>query len=133
MNAMAFLLALLALGQNASGETDRLAQLDRACDLVQRAYPLLMLAAMAEGPMDCGDPNSGVVVDCDSNDTPEESARQARRLEIRQRQEKAFKTASEACDAWAADRKSPTLQQAAARAFNEAREVGTDLPPEVRD
>ena len=133
MSAIISLLALALAAQDALAPADRVARLDRACELVQRAYPLLMLAAMAEGPMDCGDPHGGVSVDCDANDTPEERARQARRLEIRQRQEAVFKEASEACDAWIADRDSAARQEAVARTFRAAREVGTDLPAEVRD
>ena len=132
MNLLASLLALAALGQGASTAADRLESLDRACGLVQQAYPMLMLAVMGEGPMNCGD-HTGEYVDCDADDTPEERERQARRLEIRQGQEAVFKRASEACDAWAADRRSPELQEKVARTFREARQVGTDLPPEVMD
>ncbi|HEY0013716.1 MAG TPA: hypothetical protein VGB79_12795 [Allosphingosinicella sp.] len=133
MNAIASLLALLALGQGAGAASGRIAQLERACEMVQRAYPMLMLAAMAEGRMDCGDPDSGVSVDCDADDTPEERTRQARRLQIRQQQEAAFKPASEACFAWDANRRSPALQDEVVRTFRAARQAGTDLPPEVRD
>jgi uncharacterized protein (DUF2126 family) len=133
MNAMAFAAALLLLAQGDSGEADRLAQLDRACSLVQRAYPMLMLAAMAEGGMNCGDPDSGEFIDCDADDTPEQRARQAQRLEIRQNQEAAFKQASDACDAWAQDRRSLDRQLAVTRTYLAARAVGTDLPPEVMD
>ncbi len=133
MSAVTSLLIAASLAQGASAESDRITRLNRACEIVQRAYPLLMLAVMAEGPMDCGDPDSDEFLDCDANDTPEQSARQAQRLEIRQRQEAVFKEASEACDAWAVDRSSPSLQEAVERTFRSAREIGTDLPPEVMD
>ena len=134
MNAMASAAALLLLAQGDPAEADRLAQLDRACSLVHRAYPLLMLAVMAEGVVNCsGDPDSGEFVDCDANDTPGQRVRQAQRLEIRQNQEAVFKQASEACDAWAEDRRSLDLQLAVARAYRAAQEVGTNLPSEVMD
>jgi len=133
MNALASAAALLLLAHGDSAEADRLAQLDRACSLVQQAYPMLMLAAMAEGGMNCGDPDSGEFIDCDADDTPEQRVRQAQRLELRQQQEAVFEQASEACDAWAEDRRSLDLQLAVARAYRAARDVGTDLPPEVMD
>lgn len=133
MKAIVSAAALLAGAQAASAATDPLAPLDQACSLVQRAYPMLMLASMAEGGMNCGDPDSGEFVDCDANDTPEQRVRQAKRLEIRQNQEAVFKTASEACDAWTDDRRSLNKQQAVIDAYRAARAVGTDLPPEVMD
>ena len=133
MKATAALLALLLLGESASAASGRIAQLERACAMVQRAYPMLMLAVMAEGPVDCRGHHDAEPVPCDANDTPEQRARQARRLEIRQRQEAAFKPASEACFAWEADRRSAALQAEVVRTFNAARQAGTDLPPEVRD
>ena len=132
MHAIVSAAALLLLAQGAA-EGDPLAPLDQACSRVQRAYPLLMLASMAEGTVDCGEPDSGEFVDCDADDTPEQRARQARRLEIRLNQEAAFKHASEACDAWSRDRQSLDLQQSVIRAYRAAREAGTDLPPEVMD
>ena len=133
MNPLASAAALLLLAQGDSGEADRLAQLDRACSRVQQVYPLLMLAAMAEGGMNCGDPDSGEFIDCDANDTPDQRERQAKRLEIRQTQEAAFKQASEACDAWADDRGSLDRQLAVTSTYLAAREVGTVLPAEVMD
>jgi hypothetical protein len=132
MKAIASTAALL-LAQPASAATEPLAPLDQACALVQRAYPMLMLAAMAEGPVNCGDPDSGEFIDCDAGDTPEQRARQGRRLEIRQHQEAVFKDASEACDAWGEDRRSLDRQQAVIDAWRAARAVGTDLPAEVID
>ena len=131
MNTAASLIALLALAAAAPADREALKRLDRGCELVQKAYPLLMLAAMAEGPVDCGTP--GEPVDCDANDSPEEAAKQAKRLEIRERQEKVFKTASEACDLYSANRKLESAQRAAAAGLALARQVGTDLPEELKE
>jgi hypothetical protein len=132
VNATASVLALLALAAAAPADREQLNQLDRGCALVQRAYPLLMLAAMAEGPMDCGT-HTGESVDCDAGDTPDEAARQARRLEIRTRQEAVFKRASEACDLYTANRRLESAQRAAAAGLELARSVGTDLPEELKE
>lgn len=126
------LLALLALAAAAPAGREDLKRLDRGCEVVQKAYPLLMLAVMGEGPMDCGTPD-GPPVDCDANDTPEEAAKQAKRLEIRKRQEAAFKLASEACNLYSANRKLESAQQAAASGLALARQVGTDLPDELEE
>jgi hypothetical protein len=125
-------LALFAVAAAAPADRATRQQLDRGCALVQEAYPLLMLAAMAEGPMDCG-AHTGEPVDCDAGDSPEEAAKQAKRLEIRQRQEAVFKVASEACDLYSANRKLESAQRAAAMAIAAARKVGTDLPAEVME
>jgi hypothetical protein len=130
MNSAAAILALLALAAPAKG--DSLKRLDRGCEAVQKAYPLLMLAVMAEGPMNCGT-HSGEYVDCDAGDSPEEAAKQARRLEIRKRQEAVFKQASDACDLYAANRKLESAQRAAAAGLALAREVGTALPEELEE
>ncbi|WP_324750732.1 hypothetical protein SH591_04665 [Sphingomonas sp. LY54] len=132
MNAAASLLALLALAAAAQADGDALKQLDRGCAEVRKAYPLLMLAAMAEGPMNCGS-HTGDFVDCDANDAPEEAAKQAKRLEIRKRQEAVFARASEACDLYTANRKLESAQRAAAAGLALVREVGTDLPEELND
>lgn len=133
MGFAASTIALLALAQGVAGEPERLATLDRACGLVQEIYPMLMLAAIMEAPTNCGDSHMGEFVDCDADDSPEQRARQAKRLEIRERQEAAFKAASLACEAWGADRGSPSLQQEVVRTFREARQAGTSLPKEVED
>lgn len=130
MNPAAAALALLALAAPEAGAS--LKELDRGCKAVQRAYPLLMLTVMGEGPMNCGT-HSGEYVDCDSGDSPEEAAKQAKRLEIRKRQEAVFKTASEACDLYAANRKLESAQRAAAAGLALARQVGTGLPKELEE
>jgi hypothetical protein len=132
MNTATSVFALLALAAAAPGDREALKQLDRGCDIVQQAYPALMLAVMAEGPMDCGT-HEGPPVDCDANDTPEEAAKQAKRLEIRKRQEKVFKLASEACDLYSAHRKLESAQEAAAAGLALARQVGTSLPEELME
>jgi hypothetical protein len=131
MNAAVSLLALLALAA-APAHGDALKQLDRGCAQVRKAYPLLMLAAMAEGPMNCGS-HTGDFVDCDANDTPEEAAKQAKRLEIRKRQEAVFARANEACDIYSANRKLESAQRAAAAGLALAHEVGTDLPEVLKE
>lgn len=107
------------------------ARLERECARVTHIYPLLMLAAMAEGPMDCGDPDSGVEVDCAANETPAERAAHARRYAIRQYQEAAYKTADEACGAWRANRDAVPLQDAAAHAIAAARATDNGRLPEA--
>lgn len=129
MNAAVSLLALLAL---AAAPADALKELDRGCAQVRKAYPVLMLAAMAEAPMNCGT-HTGDYVDCDANDTPEQAAKQAKRLEIRQRQEAVFARADEACDLYSANRKLESAQKAAAAGLALARAIGTDLPEELKE
>ena len=122
MNPLISLLAALATAQAAATvPAERIERLAGACSLVHQAHATLMLVVMAEGPVDCGNPDEGVVVDCAANETPEERAAHARRLAVREVQEAAFKRASDACDAWDADRASVPLYNAAVRAFNEAR------------
>lgn len=130
MNSAAAVLAMLALAAPSKG--DSLKRLDRGCEAVQKAYPLLMLTVMGEGPMNCGT-HSGDYVDCDAGDSPEEAAKQAKRLEIRKRQEAVFKVASDACDLYTANRKLESAQRAAAAGLALARQVGTDLPEEIEE
>ena len=132
MNAAASVAALLALAAAAPRDRQALKQLDRGCETIRKAYPLLMLAVMAEGPMNCGT-HTGEYVDCDADDTPEEAAKQAKRLEIRKRQEAVFQRASEACDLYSANRKLESAQRAAAAGLALAREVGTSLPEELEE
>lgn len=132
MNAAASVLALLALAAAAPGDREALKRLDRGCETVRKAYPLLILTVMGEGPMDCGT-HTGEYVDCDANDTPEEAAKQAKRLEIRKRQEAAFKVASEACDLYSANRKLESAQRAATAGLALARQAGTTLPKELEE
>ena len=92
------------------------------CARVTEVYPLLMLAAMAEWPMDCGLSDDGSdPVDCAAGETPEQKAAHARRFEIRTWQEAGYKAADDACTAWRADKGSQALREAAAAAVAEAR------------
>jgi|GEM_PF-5672209 len=108
------------------------ARLERECARVTEVYPILMLAAMAEGPLDCGDHYSSVEVDCAANETPAERAAHARRYAIRQYQEAAYKTADEACVAWRASRDAVPLQEAASRAIAAARATDNGRLPEAQ-
>ncbi len=132
MNAAASLLALLALAAAAPPGGDRLKQLDRGCEVVREAYPMLMLAAMAEGPMDCGT-HTGESVDCYAGETPDEAARRAKRLEVRTRQEAAFKHANDACALYTANRRLESAQEAAAAGLELARRIGTNHPEEIKE
>lgn len=132
MTATASLLALLALAAAAPGDRNARKQLDLGCAQVQQAYPALMLVVMAEGPTNCGT-HTGEYVDCDADDTPEEAAKQARRLEIRKRQEAVFERASVACDLYTANRKLESAQRAATIGLALAREIGTDVPEELQE
>jgi hypothetical protein len=132
MNAALTLTVSLSFAASMAGNQADLQSLTRGCALVQKAYPLLMLAVMAEGPMSCGT-HTGDDVDCDANDTPAQAAKQAERLEIRKRQEAVFQRASQACDLYASHPKLTSAQQAAAAGLALAKEVGTDLPKELQD
>jgi hypothetical protein len=127
-------LALAAVSWSAAAAgSEASARLERECARVTEVYPLLMLAAMAEGPLDCGDPDSGVEVDCAAGETPEQRAAHAHRHAVRQYQEAAYKIADEACDAWRANRAAVPLQEAAARAIAGARATDNGrLPPQPR-
>ena len=132
MNAATSMLAMLALAAADPGSREALKRLDRNCQVVQEAYPMLMLAVMAEGGMNCAT-HTGDYVDCDANDTPEQAAKQAKRLEIRQRQEAVFAKASEACDLYKANRKLESAQHAASLGVALAAKVGTLIPDELKD
>ena len=125
-------LALLSLAMATSGTDSEVDPrlLKRGCAQVKRAYPLLMLTVMLEEPVNCGT-HTGEDVDCDANDTPEEAAKQAKRLEIRKRQESVFKQANEACDLYAAHPEVESVRRAAVAGLILAREVGTKLPKEL--
>jgi hypothetical protein len=130
MNAT--LLASFAAAAAMIGDQVETKSLNDGCAQVQRAYPLLMLAVMAEGSMNCGT-HTGDDVDCEANDTPEQAARQAKRLKLRKRQEAIFQRASDACDLYAAHPQLESARQAAVAGLTLARDVGTDLPRELQD
>lgn len=125
-------LALLSLAMATSGTDSDVdpRRLKRGCAQVKKAYPLLMLTVMLDGPVNCG-MHTGEDVDCEANDTPEEAVKQAKRLEIRSRQEAVFKQASEACYLYAAHPGVESVRRAAVAGLVLAREVGTKLPKEL--
>lgn len=118
--ARAALAATALLASGASAEAP--AALDAECARVAKVYPLLMLAVMAEGPMNCGT-HTGEEIDCDAGETPEQAAARAARLERRQLQEEAYKKADEACTAWRANKRSEPLIDAVFQAVAEARKT----------
>ena len=130
-SVMGLIVAVATFSAAAAGQTD-LKALDRGCAEVQKTYPLLMLAVMAEGPMNCGT-HTGDYVDCDAGDSPEQAATRAKRLMVRKRQEAVFQRASAACELYVAHRGLASAQHAAATGLALAREVGTDLPKELKD
>ena len=91
------------------------------CARVAKVHPLLIIAVMAEGPVDCGDPESGVPVDCAADETPEQKKAHALRWELRKYQEAGYKAADAACRDWRAYPKSDDMRAIAASAIAEAR------------
>lgn len=98
------------------------------CARVYQVYPRLMLAAMLESDVNCGDPDSGEFVSCYEGETGEEKAARARRLAIRQHQEAGYKAADEACRAWEADTRNSARGEALRSALANARETDTWRP-----
>ena len=123
--------ALLLASSTAAAKPAR--GLEAECARVTEVYPLVMLARMAEGPMNCGTSDDGSdYVDCHAGETPQERAARERRLAIRKHQEAAYKKASDACDAWQADKERPDVRDALAAAIAEARATDRGaLPPET--
>ncbi|MEP9358836.1 hypothetical protein [Sphingomonas sp. KR3-1] len=123
-------LALAAAGTVAAPMPQDI-DLKAECARVAQVYPRLMLAAMAEGPMDCGDPERGESVDCAAGETPEQKQAHALRWEIRKYQEAGYKTADTACGSWRAHPKSPEVAEAARVAIvaARARDKATAVPP----
>lgn len=99
--------------------------LEAECVRIAEVLPMLMLAVMLEGPMDCGDPEyDSEPVPCDQFDTEAEKQERARRLQIRKMQEEAAREASDACDAYEEDRDDAHLRARARQAIARARETG---------
>lgn len=122
MKSSVSLLALAALALTSTAAAGKPKGLEAECRRVNQVYPLLMLTVMAEGPMDCSGSHDGSeYVDCHANETEGEKAARLRRLAIRQHQESVYKTASDACDAWAADKGSAPLREALIAAIGAAR------------
>lgn len=96
--------------------------LKEECDRIEEIYPLLMLAAMMEGPMTCGDPHMGEeLYSCDEDESLEENAKRAHRQKVREKQELAAKNADIACDAYEEDMTDPVLEKAARDAVRVSR------------
>jgi hypothetical protein len=120
--------ALLLVSSAAASKPAR--RLQAECDRVTKVYPLLMLARMGEGPMDCGTSDDGSdYVDCAAGETAEEKAAHARRFAVRKIQEAAYGKADDACTAWRADRASAALREAAVAAIAEARATDRGVLP----
>lgn len=90
-----------SLAATTASASERSFNLKAECSRVHKVYPLLMLASMLEGSMSCGSSDDGSdYVDCAADETPEQKVADARRFEIRQHQEAAYKAADSACTAW---------------------------------
>lgn len=98
------------------------------CDRIYQVYPRLMLAAMMESDVNCGDPDSGEFVSCYEGETSEEKAARDRRLAIRQHQEAGYKAADQACRAWEADTRNIALGETLRSAVADARATDTWRP-----
>jgi hypothetical protein len=122
MKSVLSVLAICALASGSSPAAAKPRGLDAECARVTKVYPLLMLASMMEGPVNCGQSDDGSdYVDCAEGETPQERAAHARRFEVRTWQEAGYKAADAACTAWEADKGSEALRQAAEAAIAEAR------------
>ena len=99
----------------------READLESECERVYQVYPRLMLAAMMEGDVNCGDPDSGEFVSCYEGETAEQKAARDRRLAIRQHQEAGYKVANAVCGAWQEDKRDAARAEALRTAIADAR------------
>lgn len=117
---MMFALPTTAVGRNMD--------LKAECERIYQVYPRLMLAAMLESDVNCGEPDSGEFVSCYEGETSEEKAARDRRLAIRQHQEAGYKAADQACRAWEADTRNTALGEALRNALADARATDTWRP-----
>lgn len=101
--------------------------LKKECARVSSVYPLLMLAVMAEGPMNCGNWEIDEVIDCDAELPASEKEVKAKRLKVRINQELVYQRADAACSAYNADKISPTKIEAAVQAISEARKADAGM------
>lgn len=122
---LTFAVMLVALPTTAVG---RDMDFNAECERIYQVYPRLMLAAMMESDVNCGDPNSGEFVSCYEGETSEEKAARDRRLAIRQHQEAGYKAAAQACQAWEADPRNTALREALRSAVADARATDTWRP-----
>jgi hypothetical protein len=123
------LLAIAALAGAPAAAAEKPRSLDAECARAHKVYPVLIMAAMMEGPMDCGMSDDGSDhVDCAAGETPEQKAAHARRFETRTLQKNAYEKADGACTAYERDKASPASREAAATAIAEARATDHGLP-----
>jgi hypothetical protein len=126
------LIVALLLSATAASAAEKAVDLQAECKRVHMVYPRLMLATMAEGPMNCGtSDDGGDEVDCAVGETPDQKVAHARRYAIRQHQEMAYKAASAACVAWDKDPASHELVATATQAIAAAR-IADSWKPEGR-
>jgi hypothetical protein len=129
MQRMSLLIGLVsALAVTTSSAAKTGANLKAECERVFKVYPTLMLAVMLEGPMNCGEPGTDEIVDCDVNETPAEKLAHARRLEVRKHQEAAYEKADKACTGWIGNKRSNSLRAIAEAAILEARAAANWRP-----
>ena len=86
------------------------------CERIYEVTPMLMLATMLEGPMECGDVASGESVPCDEFDTEEEKQARAQRLQVRKVQEAAARDADAACRSYEENPRDDVLRRRAEEA-----------------
>jgi hypothetical protein len=128
-----FIIAALAVttftGATSAKDIDAAKWLKDECARVFEVYPLLMLTVMAEGPMNCGEPGTDEVIDCDADLPAAEKEAKAKRLKVRMHQEAMYQKADAACTAYVADKKSSMKKEIAVQAINEARKVDSGTLP----
>ncbi|MEL7022785.1 MAG: hypothetical protein AAGL69_03495 [Pseudomonadota bacterium] len=94
----------------------RVENLQAECERIYQVTPMLTLATMLEGPMECGDVASGESVPCDEFDTEEEKQARAQRLQVRKVQEAAARDADAACRAYEENPRDDALRRLAEEA-----------------
>ncbi|MDJ0748021.1 MAG: hypothetical protein QNJ11_00990 [Woeseiaceae bacterium] len=105
--------------------------LDEECLRIYQVLPMLMLAVMMEGPMDCGHPEYDTEpVPCDQFDSEEEKEARAHRLQVRKMQESAAREADSACRAYEEDREDEILRLRAEEAIARARDTDSGKLPD---
>ena len=128
-----FIIAALAVttftGATSAKDVGAAKWLKDECARVLEVYPLLMLTVMAEGPMNCGEPGTDEVIDCDADLPAPEKEAKTKRLKVRRHQEAMYQKADAACTAYIADTKSPMKKEVAAQAINEARKADPGILP----
>lgn len=126
-NVAVIMLAATLSGAAPATDVNAAKWLKDECSRVFTVYPLLMLTVMAEGPMNCGNPEIDEVVDCDGDLPASEKEAKAKRLKVRINQESMYQKADAACSAYIADKKSPARIDAAVQAIGEARKADSGM------